>query len=152
MIDRRLWPFLAGIGCTAGALLHVAVAASGNPDWYNFFEAPPAVVQSAREGSWAAPVTTLIIAALMQLAGLFAFSAAKTLPRLPLLKTALVTLAMVGILRALVIIPIYFHPPPSMPPFRVFDGIAALIWGAIGVFFLIGAWQTIKGDLMAGRN
>ena len=144
-LDRRFWLLLAGIGSTAGALLHVVVVISGNADWYSYFEAPPWVVESVRDGTWLGPLAGLIIAALMQAAGLFAFSAARAIPRLPFLKSALVTLSAIGLVRGSLIVPLVFYHPEHMPPLRMFDWVAAAIWTLMGVCFTIGARQTFKG-------
>ncbi len=145
VFHQRLWLLVAGFGSTAGALLHVVVVISGRADWYYYFEAPPWVVQSVRDGTWVGPVSGLIIAALMQAAGLFAFSAAGVTVRLPLLKSALVALSVIGILRGLLIVPLLFYRPERMPPLRMFDWVAAIIWALMGFCFSVGAWQTIKG-------
>ena len=140
---KRLWPLLAGIGATGGAVLHVVLVISWRPDWYRYFEAPEWVVQSVEEGDWSGPAIGLVIAALIQAAGLFAFSAARLIPRLPLLRAALVTLAAIGILRGLAIFPLVIAYPELLPRLRPFDWVAAFIWGFLGVCFACAAWREL---------
>lgn len=128
------WLQLSGWGALAGALIHVA-AIAGGPAWFFYFRAPPPVVASARDGTWLAPVSALTIAAAMALCAAYAFSAAGRLPRLPLMRTALATIATICLLRAVATIPIYLVWPQLIDTFEV---IAGIIWGVIGLGFGIG--------------
>lgn len=131
------WLHLSGWGALAGALIHVA-AIAGGPSWFHFFRAPPQVVESARAGTWLAPVSALAIAAAMALCAAYAFSAAGRLPRLPLMRTALAAIAAICLLRAAGTIPIYLYWPQLIDTFEI---VAAIIWGAIGLGFAAGFRQ-----------
>jgi len=108
MVAKQRWVvgsfIFAGLGLLAGALLHVVVLVGG-PDWIAFVGAPASVVDSARSGTWLAPVGALSIAVLLALWALYAFSAAGVVRRLPLLRTVLVFISVVFIVRGLIIIP-----------------------------------------------
>ncbi|MFL0670257.1 MAG: hypothetical protein ACJLS3_02125 [Erythrobacter sp.] len=88
----------------AGALLHMGVLLAG-PRWIAFVGAPPAVVESAANGTLLAPASTLGIAALLATLAFYALSAAGTLPRLPLVRSVLALFAAIFVVRGLIIVP-----------------------------------------------
>lgn len=150
----RRWLLAAGLGSTAGALLHVVVALSGRADWVAFFRAPAIIVRSMRDGGWLGPLTGLAIGALMQIAGCYAFSGAGLLPRLPLLRPGLIVLAATCLLRGLLVPLSLLVHPALITRYERFDGVAAAIWGGIGLCFAIGtARQVANGRCRApGRT
>ena len=138
------WVHLAAYIALAGAFIHVA-AIAGGPDWYAFFGAPPSVVESARAGTWLAPLSTSAIAAAMALCGLYAFSALGVIRRLPLLRLMLAGMATVCLLRALILVPLAVKHPELLTSFNV---IAALAWGVAGLGFALG-WGIARAPLPA---
>ncbi len=133
---QRTLVCLAGAIATIGALIHVVVIVVG-PPWYAFFGAPPAIVASARDGTWLAPVSTMVIAMLMGICAAYAFSAAGLTRRLPLLRLALGTIATICLVRALILIPFAIGYPQLRNTFEV---CAAIVWGVAGVGFAAGWW------------
>lgn len=103
MLAKRAF-FLAAAILFAGALLHVGVLVAG-PRWIAFVGAPPAVVESAANGTWLAPASTLGIAALLATLAFYALSAAGTLARLPFVRTILALFAAIFVVRGLIIVP-----------------------------------------------
>ena len=69
----------------AGAILLVAIL-FGGPDWYALFGAPQGLVILARAGSRRAPISCLIIAAILLVFAAYAFSGAGIIRRLPSLR------------------------------------------------------------------
>lgn len=139
--QARPLPFLillAATLSTAGAAIHVAAIAGGVP-WYRFFNAPAAVVASARAGTWLAPVSTAAIALAMALCAAYACSALGVLRRLPLLRPALFAIAAVCLLRAFVLPPLAIGHPELR---NLFEVVAALVWGLAGVGFAAGFLAT----------
>jgi hypothetical protein len=128
-------------------LLHLVVALSGRADWVAYFRAPAAIVQSMRDGGWLGPLSGLAIAALMQLAGCYALSAAGAIRRLPLLRTGLVALATLGLLRGLIIPLSLLAYPALVAGYQTFDWVAATIWGSIGLCFAIGAAGSLSPEM-----
>jgi hypothetical protein len=128
------WVHMAGAIAVLGALVHVA-AILGGPAWYAWFDAPPFVVESARRGTWLAPVSAAAIAALMALCAAYAFSAAGAIRRLPLLRLMLGGMAAVCLLRALVVWPLLATHPELRNLFTV---VASLVWGLAGAGFAVG--------------
>ncbi len=125
---------LAAAIAAFGAAIHVA-AILGGPSWYAFFGAPPQVVASARDGSWLAPVSTMVIALLMGICALYACSALGLVRRLPLLRTGLAAIAAICLLRALVVVPLVFT---HLQRLTLFDVVAALVWAVAGIGFAAG--------------
>lgn len=129
----------AGVYCAAlialiGALIHLA-AIFGGVAWYVFFHAPPPVVESARAGTWLAPVSTAVIAGLMALCSAYAFCALGLIRRLPWARLMLAGMALVCLLRALILLPLAFYHPELRTTFEV---LAAIIWGMAGIGFAQG--------------
>lgn len=131
---QTIWIYLAGIIALVGVVIHIA-AIFGGASWYAYFGAPRSVVQSARDGTWLAPVSALVIAGLMAICAAYAFSALGVLRRLPLLRTGLAGMAIVCLLRALVLWPLMINHPNLRNTFEI---VAAIVWGIAGVGFVFG--------------
>jgi hypothetical protein len=131
---QTIWIYLAGIIALIGVVIHIA-AVFGGASWYAYFGAPRSVVQSARDGTWLAPVSALVIASLMAICAAYAFSALGVIRRLPLLRTGLAGMAIVCLLRALVLWPLMINHPALRNTFEI---VAAIVWGLAGVGFVFG--------------
>ena len=125
------WIYLAAAIAACGALIHLG-AMAGGAEWDAFFNAPPAVVASARAGTWLAPASAAAIALLMAICGAYACSAAGLLRRLPLLRTALASIAALCLLRALILVPLAVNHSELR---NVFEVVAAIVWGLAGIGF-----------------
>lgn len=126
------WPGLAAAIAMLGVAIHLAAIAAG-PSWYAWFGAPPAIVASAREGSWLAPASAAGIAALMGVCAAYACSAIGYVRRLPLRRPVLAGIAAICLLRALVLVPLAILFPALRTPFEI---TSALVWGCAGIGFL----------------
>lgn len=147
ILRSRAWLLVAALGSTIGALLHVVVALSRRADWVAYFRAPAAIIRLVHDGNWLGALIGLLIAALMQLAGLYAFSAAGIVWRLPMMKTALVVLAVIGTVRGLAIPISLLFSPTLIKQYAMFDWVAATIWGSLGICFALGAARTFIGEI-----
>ncbi|MBC3872073.1 hypothetical protein [Undibacterium flavidum] len=132
--SHTVWVYLAGIIALIGVVIHLATIVAG-PSWYVFFGAPPKIVQSARDGTWIAPVGGLVIAGLMAICAAYAFSALGVIRRLPLLRTGLAGMATICLLRALVLWPLMINHPELRNTFEI---VASIVWGLAGVGFVFG--------------
>lgn len=94
------WLVTAGILSAFASLLHVGVIIGG-PDWYRFFGAGEEMARAAEHGSSMPGLVTAAIALILSIWALYAFSAAGLVRRLPLLRTALVLITSVYLLRGL---------------------------------------------------
>lgn len=138
----------AGIISAIGALIHFAAIAGGTA-WYVFFNAPPQVVASSRDGTWLAPVSTSTIGLLMSVCAAYAFSALGRLPRLPLPRFMLGGMAGVCLLRAVVIVPLAINHPQLRNTFEV---VSAVIWGLAGAGFLVACLTLVRRPPAAGAH
>lgn len=147
--------FWTGVAAAAGALLHVAILIGG-PDWYAFFGAPQGLVEMARAGNPRAPISCLVIAAILLLFAAYAFSGAGMIRRLPLLRTVLVLIASLLILRGILFIPLVLWRPGalagicdcrSVDTFIVATSIVCL---ALGIGYAVGACNPGRVD--AGKD
>jgi len=130
------WVVIAMVIAISGAVIHVA-AVIGGPSWYAFFGAPPVIVESARAGTWVAPVGAVVIAGLMAICAAYAASAIGFIRKLPLQRTGLACIAAVCLLRAFVLIPLAVNHPELRNTFEV---VAAIVWGLAGIGFAVGFW------------
>lgn len=128
------WIYLAGVIAVIGVIIHIA-AIFGGPSWNAYFGAPPQIVQSAREGTWLAPVSTMMIAALMAICAAYAFSALSLIRRLPLLRVGLPSMAAICLLRSMILWPLMINHPELRNTFEI---VAALVWGIAGLGFMFG--------------
>ncbi len=140
------WVYLAAAIAVGGVAIHVG-AIFGGPSWFEFFNAPPSVVASAHDGTWLAPISALIIAALMAVCALYAGSAAGLVRRPPLQRFGLASMAAVCLLRALILPPLAIGHPELRNTFEV---VSALIWFAAGVGFSVGFRITKAGPRAKG--
>jgi hypothetical protein len=127
------WVYFAAAISFLGVFMHIA-AIFGGPSWFQFFGAPPVIVESARAGTLLAPVGSSIIALLMGLCGVAATSALGVLRRLPMLRLRLALIAGVCLLRAVSVAPIAFLRPDLM---SVFEVAATTLWGFAGIGFAV---------------
>ncbi len=109
----RNYLIITGLAACAGSVLHIAIL-FGGPKWYAFFGAPKVLVEMARVGNVRAPISCLVIAALLAVLAAYAFSGAGVIRRLPLLRTGLALMASVLILRGVMFIPMILWHPGSL--------------------------------------
>ncbi|VAX01948.1 hypothetical protein MNBD_ALPHA03-2106 [hydrothermal vent metagenome] len=117
-----------GILSSTAALLHIAIIIGG-PDWYRFFGAGEEMAVMAEKGSWYPAFITSIIALILFIWALYAFSGAGLIRRLPFLKTALVIISALYLIRGLIFIPIYFLMPQIFDAFLIWSSAICLIFG-----------------------
>jgi len=127
------WVYFAAAISFFGVFIHIA-AIFGGPPWFQFFGAPPVIVESARAGTLLAPVGASVIALLMGLCGVAALSALGVLRRLPMLRLLLALIAGACLMRAVSVVPIAFLRPDLM---SVFEVVAAILWGSAGIGFAV---------------
>ena len=101
---RNPWLVAGGVLSGAAAILHLAVIAGG-PDWYRFFGAGEGMARMAERGMLQPTLITLGIAAILAVWAAYAFAGAGLIRRLPLMRTALVAISAVYLLRGLILAP-----------------------------------------------
>lgn len=105
--------------------------------------APPQLIESAKFGTWLAPIATLIVSSLFALCGLFALSGAGIMRKIPLTYLALFTIAALCLLRGLSTIPLSLTFPEVVSVFSLFSGF---IWFIAGLLYAYGFMQYRKSN------
>lgn len=138
IVPRNSWLIAAGMLSAAAAVLHLAVIAGG-PAWYRFFGAGETMARMAEQGSPRPALITLCIAAILSVWAAYAFAGAGLIRRLPLMRTALVAITCVYLLRGLVLIPLLAIRPSQFDAFALWSSLIVL---AYGVVYGVGTWRA----------
>ena len=134
----NIWLIAAGLGSLTASALHLACIVGG-PAWYSFFGAGDGMARMAMQGSWVPAVITMAIAAVLAVWAAYAFSGAGLLTRLPLVRTALVLISAVLLLRAAAFLVRSSWRPDLSFGFMLWSSLIVL---ALGLCFAIGTWQA----------
>lgn len=141
-ISKAAFSIASGIALF-GAAIHWIAPFLGY-DWYAFLGAPRWVLEAVRQRSLVAPAGVLVIGGLMATCALYSLSAASVIPRLPLLRLGIVTIALICLARGLVLLPFLVLVPGTFTPFNV---IASAVWFIAGLGFATGAarrWRQLQ--------
>lgn len=132
------WLIVAGCLSVAAALLHIACIIGG-PEWYRFFGAGEGMARAAERGEWYPAMVTLAIAAILGIWAAYAFSGAGWLPRLPLLRTGLIVISAVYLLRGLAPVPLFLWRPQVVDSFAIWSSLIVLVYG---IAYAVGTWRA----------
>jgi hypothetical protein len=138
-----VWLLQLGGGLSASlAALHVAIIAAGGPA-YRYFGAGEGMARLAEQGSVTPTLLTSGLTLVFATWAAYAFSGAGFLPRLPLLRTALVAIGCVYTARGLLLGPqaawFFAGQREAVPLRQLVFSLAAL---TIGLAYLIGTQQS----------
>jgi hypothetical protein len=125
---------LVALIATFTALAHLSCIFLG-PSCYKAQLAPSEIIQSAIDGTFLAPVSTVVISALFLLCAVFAVSGAGFIKKLPLLKPVLISISGLCLVRGIVTIPFSFLFPEMVSTFSI---VAGFIWFLSGILYLYG--------------
>ncbi len=134
---------IGGLLSVAASLLHMACIIGG-PDWYRFFGAGEGVAQAAERGEPLPHIMAGGIAAILAIWAAYAFSGAGLLPRLPLLRTGLVVISAIYLLRGLVLIPALIITGGEVMPFVLWSSLIVLGYGVAYAIGTSTAWPSLK--------
>jgi hypothetical protein len=137
-LPHNPWLIAAGLLSAAAALLHLGVIAGG-PDWYRFFGAGERMARMAEQGLLRPTLITLGIVAVLAIWAAYAFAGAGLIPRLPLMRTALVAITAIYLLRGLVLAPMFAFWPDRIGAFALWSSLIVLVYG---LTYAIGTWQA----------
>jgi len=129
----------AGVIASVSALWHL-LCILGGPSWFAFARAPQPIIDSAQQGTLLAPIGTIIVAGLMFGCTIFSFSAAGVIRKIPLLKSALITISLLCILRGLIAIP-FLVTPAGLDVWQI---IASSVWLYVGICFMAGSIEQYR--------
>jgi len=142
---------IAAVLSFSASLIHVATIFGGG-NWYRFFGAGERMAQLAESGSSYPAIVTSIIAIILCLWGLYALSGAGVIVKLPLLKSALILITSVYLLRGIagLVLPLFTSHPAIEQNSLTFWLVSSTICLVIGFFHLFGVinnWHNLAGVL-----
>jgi len=141
-MQRNKKLIIAGCLSFIASLLHIACI-FGGPDWYLFFGAGERMAQLAAAGDPYPTKATLVIASILAGWGLYAFSGAGLIFKLPLLKTCLVLITAVYLIRGVagLFAPFVTSDPVVHQNSITFWVVSSVICCIYGIYYLLGTKQ-----------
>jgi hypothetical protein len=121
------------------AFLHIAIIIGG-PPWYRFFGAGEDLAQMAEQGSPIPGAITALIALVLMLWSLYAFAGAGLVRRPPWLRSILIIITAIYMLRGASLLPLVLFMPQVVDSFLI---LSSLICLAIGIIHFSGTRQMI---------
>jgi putative oxidoreductase len=149
--DGRRWLLWGALLTGVASLLHVGII-FGGPDWYRFFGAGERMARLAARGSAYPTVVTAAIASILALWALYGLSGAGVIRRLPLLRLALVLIAVVYFARGALGIPavLFVHDPytDELKGRMTFMVVTSLICIFLGFCYAFGAARLRRSSFV----
>lgn len=145
MDSNKTWFISAGMISISIALLHIVIIFVG-AEGYRYFGAGEEMASMAEAGSFVPGALTACIALVFCLFGIYAFSGAGIIRKLPLLKIVLIAVAAIYVLRGLgffieVLGIIYNY---NVPVRHAVFSFVALATGIIHLTAIIKGWQGLS--------
>ena len=125
---------LAAFIAMATAIAHMSCIFLG-PECYSAQMAPSIIVESAINGTYLAPVGTVIASSIFAVLGLYALSGAGVIRKLPLLKYVIYVVATLCIIRGILPLQLWLRHPDKVNDIVFYTGI---VWFLTGLLFLFG--------------
>jgi len=135
---RNRWLLAGGLLSALAAILHLAIIVGG-PDWYRFFGAGERMARMAEQGSPTPILITIGIALMLFVWAAYAFAGAGLIRRLPLMRTALVTITAIYLLRGMILFPALAAGPKQADAFTVWSSVIVLVYG---IAYAAGTWRS----------
>jgi len=128
----------AAVGDVLAALAHLAVIVGG-ANWYRFMGAGPRMARMAERGLLEPHLITLVIATVLFGWAIFALSGAGVIGRVPLLRSGLIAISVVCIVRGLMVFGPFTAARDAPPGFWVWSSMIVLV---LGLLHAIGTWRV----------
>ena len=139
---RNSWLLAAGTLSAIAALLHLGCI-PGGPAWYRFFGAGERYARLAEQGSPIPALMAFGIALVLATWAAFAFSGAGLIPRLPLLRPALVAITAIYLVRAAAL-PLMLHRVSGRSDqFLYWSSAIVLVYGLVHLVGLVKGWRAL---------
>ena len=144
----NVWLVAGGLLSVAAALAHLAVIVGG-PDWYRFFGAGEGMARAAERGSPIPALVTVCIAVVLLVWAAYAFAGAGLIPRLPLMRTALVLISAAYLIRGLLLVPALIAWARGKETLGEHT-VAFMVWSSLivlayGAAYAVGTWRAWPG-------
>ena len=137
MSRHNPWLVAGGVLSAIASALHLACIAGG-PAWYRFFGAGEAMARAAERGEAYPALVTFAIAVILAIWAAYAFAGAGLIRRLPLMRTALVAITVIYLLRGAALIPALTVPGMG-GAFNIWSSVIVL---GYGLAYLVGTWRA----------
>ncbi|MBC7988793.1 MAG: hypothetical protein H7Y19_04325 [Luteimonas sp.] len=134
---------IGGALSTLAALLHLGCIAFG-PSWYRFFGAGEQMARLAASGSNYPALVTTVIALVLLTWALLAFSGAGLVRKLPLLRTGLVLVTAIYLIRGAAVLPLMTHVPGRSETFWWWSSAICFTIGLIHFIGLRQVWARLS--------
>lgn len=138
----NLFLILGGTLSGIAALLHLGCIYFG-ASWYRFFGAGESMAQLAKQGSLRPTFITLGITSVLAVWALYAYSAAGIIGRMPFIKTVLVIITSIYLLRGIVGFLLISNPMGRSTEFWIWSSIICLILGCLHFVGLKQQWSVL---------
>jgi hypothetical protein len=136
-------PLAVGAALSAiAALLHLGIIAGG-PSWYRFFGAGERLARAAAQRKWYPTLVTLGIAAVLGAWAAYALAGAGVIGALPMLKTALVGITAIYLVRAFAYAPLVLAKGGRITPFVVWSSLICFVFGLVHLMGLVQRWPAL---------
>ena len=144
-MKRNSYLVIGGWLSFVAALLHISCI-FGGPDWYLFFGAGEKMAHMAARGDSYPTFATLVIASILTSWGLYALSGAGVIFKLPLLRTCLVLITTVYLVRGIasLIGPFFTSDPVVHQNSMTFWVVSSVICCIYGYFYLVGTLRLCR--------
>lgn len=133
----NIYLVIASILSAVAALLHIGCIIFGAA-WYRFFGAGEEMATLAEQGNPTPTIITSFIVLILFIWSAYALSAAGIIRKLPLIRTALILITSIYLLRGLAGLFFIKNPGANTPEFWLWSSIICIIYG---MFYLIGTKQ-----------
>ena len=138
----NIWLIVAGTLSAIAAFLHLGCIYFGAA-WYRFFGAGEHMAQMAANGDLYPTIATLVIATVLTVWGLYALSGAGLIFKLPFIKTCLVVITAIYLVRGVtgLIVPFLTKNPLIHQNSMTFWMVSSTICCIYGIFYLLGTMR-----------
>ncbi len=150
MRNGNQWLKLGGILSFVVALLHLVIIFVGAPA-YRYFGAGEDMATAAESGSAFPAMVTLALVAVFTIWGMYAFSGAGVIRRLPLLRIALLLIGAIYTLRGIAVIQQIFQIVTSSEQVEPREVMFSLVSLVIGLAYLVGTFINWKSFRVSNR-
>ena len=140
-MSRNPWLIVGGWLSLVASLLHIGCIIQG-PGWYRFFGAPEPLIRAVENGDPTLHWMTAGIALVLAIWAAYGFAGAGLIRRLPLMRTALVAITAVYLLRGLLIVPVLLKP--DAPAFDLWSSLIVLGYGIVYLAGTLRAWPYLS--------
>ena len=136
--------YLISAGCLSAvaALMHIGCIMFGAP-WYRFFGAGEQMAVMAEQGLMKPTIITSFIVVVLSIWSLYAFSAAGTVGRLPLIRLALIIITAIYLVRGVAGFYFVSNPIGRSPEFWVWSSLICLFIGFVHLIGLMQQWASL---------